>query len=78
MNITKGIQKLIDTSKAKGYSVEIEDTSLDIFKKTRTGKVIRGIRICENGWAYRLDINLSETILIKTQKDMAKILGLTP
>ena len=76
MKITKGIQSIIEAAKLRGFLVDISDTDIDIYKKTSTGKVTKGIRICENGWAYRMDIDLGSTTWIKSQKSMREVLEL--
>jgi len=75
MKLTKAQQKLVDDAKANGYTVELGDTDVDIYKHC-LGRVTRGIRLCENGKAYRLDIPLVDTTWINTQKDMRQYLDL--
>lgn len=75
MKLTKAQQRLIDDAKQAGYTVELGDTDVDIYK-IRLGKVTRGIRLCENGKAYRLDIPLSDTTWINTQKNIRQYLGI--
>jgi hypothetical protein len=74
MKFTKSQAQLIEDAKAAGYSVQESATSVDIFKATKAGRITRGIRICEDGTAFRLDVELGSANTIRTQKVMRSIL----
>ena len=74
MNATKGIRAIINDAKARGLRVEESQTRCLV----STGKTNRavGIVICEDGKAYRSDIDLSLCLTIRSQREMRAILGL--
>jgi len=74
MNATKGIRAIINDAKARGLRVEESQTRCLV----STGKTNRavGVMICEDGTAYRSDIDLSLCLTIRSQREMRAILGL--
>jgi hypothetical protein len=79
---------LLSDAREAGYVVEIGLSCVDIFKVNTKGRslevggksihpISRGIRIYADGTANRMDVELGSTTLIRTQKMMRKILGLT-
>lgn len=75
MDATKGIRAIINDAEGRGFRVEEASTRCMI----STGKTSRavGIMICEDGTAYRSDIDLSLCLAIRSQREMRSILGLT-
>ena len=75
MDTTKGIRAIISDAKSRGFRVEESATRCMI----STGKTSRavGIMICEDGVAYRSDIDLSLCLTIRSQREMRSILGLS-
>ena len=76
MQLTRSQTKLIEDAKSKGYEVNIERTSFDMVKRNKRGKIKSGIRFCEDGTAFRLDIDPNHTIAIRTQKTVREILDI--
>lgn len=74
MTLTKSQAQLIEDAKAAGYSIQEFATSVDIFKATKAGRITRGIRLTEDGTAFRLDVELGSANTIRTQKAMRSIL----
>ncbi|EAT8236231.1 TPA: hypothetical protein I8550_002194 [Citrobacter freundii] len=72
---SKGIENLIKDALAAGCNVTRKAHRFEISKKGR--KAITLI-ICEDGTAYRGDVDLTITKSIRTQKEMRFILGLPP
>jgi hypothetical protein len=56
MKVTPKLNNLITKALAAGYSVDIAATAIDIYKSTKSGRIIQGVRRCEDGTAYRLDV----------------------
>jgi hypothetical protein len=75
MDATRGIRAIIDGAKSRGFRVEESATRCMI----STGKTNRavGIIICEDGSAYRSDVELSLCLAIRSQREMRSILGLS-
>ena len=74
MELTKSQTRLIEDAEAKGYAVTVERTSFDMVKRNKRGRITSGIRFCEDGIAFRLDIDPDHTIAIRTQKLVREIL----
>ncbi|WP_181216601.1 hypothetical protein [Citrobacter werkmanii] len=72
---SKGIENLIKDALAAGCNVTRKAHRFEVSKKGR--KAITLI-ICEDGTAYRGDVDLTITKSIRTQKEMRFILGLPP
>ncbi|HAF2549020.1 TPA: hypothetical protein G9F23_005090 [Salmonella enterica] len=70
---SKGIENLIKDALDAGCNVTRKDHHFEVSKKGR--KDITLI-ICEDGTAYRGDVDLTITKSIRTQKEMRFILGL--
>ena len=73
-NASKGIRSIIEDAKARGLRVEESGTRCLI----STGKTSRsvGIVICEDGTAYRSDVQLDHCLTIRRHHEMRSILGL--
>lgn len=71
----KGIENLIKDALAAGCNVTRKAHRFEVSKKGR--KAITLI-ICEDGTAYRGDVDLTITKTIRTQKEMRVILGIPP
>lgn len=71
----KGIENLIKDALAAGCNVTRKAHRFEVSKKGR--KAITLI-ICEDGTAYRGDVDLTITKTIRTKKEMRSILGIPP
>ncbi|EBV2043962.1 hypothetical protein FDK33_24850 [Citrobacter werkmanii] len=71
----KGIENLIKDALAAGCNVTRKAHRFEVSKKGR--KAITLV-ICEDGTAYRGDVDLTVTKTIRTQKEMRAILGIPP
>lgn len=76
MGLTKSQAKLVEDAENAGYTIQYFPTSVDIFKARQSGKIERGIRLSEDGTAFRLDVELGSANTIRTQKSMRSILGI--
>ena len=74
MQLTKSQSQLVEEARAAGYTVEESTTSIDIFRANKSGRIVRGIRLCEDRTAFRLDVELGSANTIRTQKSMRSIL----
>ncbi|ECF2366360.1 hypothetical protein E1890_16955 [Salmonella enterica subsp. enterica serovar Mountpleasant] len=71
----KGIENLIKDALTAGCNVTRKAHRFEVSKKGR--KAITLV-ICEDGTAYRGDVDLTVTKTIRTQKEMRAILGIPP
>lgn len=71
----KGIENLIKDALAAGCNVTRKAHRFEVSKKGR--KAITLV-ICEDGTAYRGDVDLTITKTIRTKKEMRAILGIPP
>lgn len=71
----KGIENLIKDALAAGCNVMRKAHRFEVSKKGR--KAITLI-ICEDGIAYRGDVDLTITKSIRTKKEMRAVLGIPP
>lgn len=71
----KGIENLIKDALAAGCNVTRKAHHFEVSKKGR--KAITLV-ICEDGTAYRGDVDLTVTKTIRTKKEMRAILGILP
>ncbi|HHR4725757.1 TPA: hypothetical protein ACS540_003486 [Salmonella enterica] len=71
----KGIENLIKDALAAGCNVTRKAHRFEVSKKGRKSITLV---ICEDGTAYRGDVDLTVTKTIRTQKDMRAILGIPP
>jgi hypothetical protein len=74
MTTSKGIRSLIQDAQAKGLRVE-ESSMRCLISTGKTSRAI-GLVICEDGTAYRCDIDPRECCVIRRQHEMRTILGL--
>ena len=74
MEATTGIRRLIDEAKANG--LRVEETAMRCLISTGSTNRSVGIVICEDGTAYRSDIEPSMCTTIRRQHEMRKIVGL--
>jgi hypothetical protein len=74
MEATKGIRAIINDAKARGLRVEESETRCVI----STGKTNRavGVVICEDGTAFRSDVQLDHCLTIRRHHEIRSILGL--
>lgn len=70
---SKGIENLIKDALSNGCHVVRKAHRFEVSKK---GKKSITLIICEDGTAYRGDIDLTIAIAIRTQKEMRSVLGL--
>ncbi|HHR4771556.1 TPA: hypothetical protein ACS55J_003211 [Salmonella enterica] len=71
----KGIENLIKDALAAGCNVTRKAHRFEVSKKGRKSITLV---ICEDGTAYRGDVDLTVTKTIRTQKEMRAILGIPP
>jgi hypothetical protein len=75
MKITKTLTAIIEDAAAAGFTIRQSESSVEIFKASKAGRIIRGLTITEVG-AYRMDIALELAGNIKTRKDQRQVLGI--
>lgn len=69
--------KFIADAKVAGYAIETHGKHLHIVKRTpKTRQIKAGICLCEDGKAFRIDVELGMALTIRTFKDMRSILNI--
>lgn len=77
MKLTENMKKLIEDCRNNGYTVEEHDSKIEIYRCRRSnGTFTFGLTIWESGEALRNDTDWNICTVIRTQKEMRKVLGI--
>lgn len=69
--------RLLEDARDAGYDIEWHGVHVNIVKRTpKTRKITYGIKLCEDGTAFRIDVDLGVTTTIRTFKQMRDVLGI--
>lgn len=77
MDTTRGTEKMITDSVENGFTVDRHEDRIDIYRShIRTGRVLDGITLWEDGTCTRMGTDLTVCKNIRTLRDRRNVLGL--
>jgi len=85
MQTSKQLENILQTAIILGYTVERSRSCIDVFKVDKTKQPVKvsgknvypiglGVRIYEDKTARRLDVSVDSALVIRTYKEVKKIL----